>query len=83
MIESALKGLRINMKIVNPRARIFQLAFDYDQRMAEIGYEDFWDDTPKKAVFLVVVALHLPALKAQVENDLDYQPALKKDWKNS
>ena len=50
MIEEALNGLRTNTKIVDPRARIYQLALEYDTRMADIGYESFRTDNPKKAI---------------------------------
>lgn len=65
MIESALKGLRIKIMIVNPRARILQLAFDDDQFITEIDDEMFMDENTKEAVCLIVSALHPLALKAQ------------------
>ena len=81
MIESALKGLRTKMSIRNPRARIFQLALEFDTRMADNGYESFREKNPKKAIELLVGSLHPAALKEQIKSDLEYKPTIKKDWK--
>lgn len=59
LVEDALNGLRTNMSIFNPSARVFQLALDYDRRMASVGYEDFKVNNRKKSVMEVVHALYL------------------------
>ena len=81
MIEEALKGLRMNMSIVDPRARTYQLALEFDTRMADIGYESFRSDNPKKAIELLTDCLFPIALRLQVKNDLDYIPKIRKNWK--
>lgn len=81
VIEEAIKGLRTKIGIRNPRARVFQLALDYDIYMAPVGYETFKSTKPKKATAHIVQGLHPVALKDQLKIYLEYMPALKKEWK--
>ena len=81
LIESTLKGLRTNMKITNPRNRMYQLSLDYDKRMASIGFEKFREVNPKKAIKHLLSAVHPRALQLEMENTLEYSPHLKEDWK--
>lgn len=81
MIESALKGLRTNIYISNPKSHIFQLALDYDIRMEYIGYENFKDGNPRKAESQIVETLYLPPLRSEIMTDLDYITSLRMDRK--
>lgn len=81
LIEATLQSLKLNCKISNPRNRILQLAFDYDKRMASIGYLEFRSDNPKKAIKHLVSAMKPLALKAQLEEDLEYSRDIGRDWK--
>ena len=82
MIEEALKGLRTKMSIINPRARVYQLALEYDTRMANIGYDSFREKNPKKAIELITDCLYPLSLRAKIQSDLEYIPSIQKDWKS-
>ena len=81
LIENTMKGLKTNMKITNPRNRMFQLALDYDKRMSSIGFETFREKNPKKAIKQIIGAVYPMALRTKIMNDLEYSPEIKQDWK--
>lgn len=80
-IEEALKSLRTKMTIVNPDARIFQLALNVDMLMADVGFGKFRENNQKKAIELLTDHIHPPALKQQIKADLEFIPKIRKEWK--
>lgn len=81
VIQAALATIKTNMKIRNARARVFQLAIDFDNKMEEIGYGTFRESNPKMAAKLLASRLHPKALQSQIISDFDYVPKLKSNWK--
>lgn len=81
LIEANLKGLKMKMKLSSSKARVYQLAFEYDKRMENIGCGPFRSNNPKKAILHIIDAMHPAALKAQMKNNLEYIPKLKEDCK--
>ena len=81
LIHSALAGLRTNTKITDPRARIMQLAIDFDTRLEEKGLSKFIQANTAKATELLTEKLYPPILKSKVKHALEYMTETKNDWK--
>ncbi len=53
LIEKAMKGLRINMKIESPEARALQYVTDAFSRLERVGYGKFREIYPRKTIELL------------------------------
>ena len=80
-INSAIDLLKMNMTIRDARARVFQLAVDFDAKMEEVGYSEFKSKNPKMAAKLFSQRLYPKALKSQILCDFEFVPQMQSDWK--
>jgi len=79
VIERVLKGLKVNMKIGNGRARILQYSCDLFNRLESVGYGAFKEKNPKMTVKLLTRYLYPKKFKEMVESALEYQEPLESD----
>jgi len=79
VIERALKGLRVNMKIGNAKARMLEYSCDMFNRLESVGYGAFKEKNPKMTVKLLTKYLYPKHFKDCIKEALEYQEALEND----
>jgi len=77
IVEQAVKTLRVNMKVSDPRARMLQYACDFFSKLDDIGYGSFKEKNPKMTVKLMAKHLYPFQLKEKVVRTLEYREELE------
>lgn len=81
VIEAAVKGLRMPMDIEDSTARMLEFINDAFKRLEGVGYSDFKDTNPKKTIKLMHEKVYPFALKAMMQQHLEYQDGPKTNLK--
>ncbi len=81
IVDRALKGIKVPMKIANPKARMLEYCNDMFARLESVGYDTFKEENPKMMVKLLQKHLFPAHFKETMQTMLDYQESLESDLK--
>ena len=81
VIESALSGLTMPMKIHDADARITTYCADFFERLDSVGCSSFPEDNPKKSIRLLCAHLEPVALKKEMRKRVEFDTSLEKSVK--
>ena len=81
VIDDALKGWKIAMRIADADARISTFACDFFNRLAAFGYGLFRDKNVKVTIKLLLQRVEPPQLRTEMSRRLKYDESLERDLK--
>lgn len=81
LFKATLKGLKAKMSIANHLNQLPQLAFDYDKKIASIGYQNFCSENQRNSLKHLVAVMR-PFAKLSSRKISGIHPRWKKTGRN-
>ena len=81
VVDNVLKGIRVQMSIADPEARMLHYVNDFFKRLNSVGYGAFKKENPKKTVELLCKNLFPAQLRDAMKERVEYDVTLEKDVK--
>lgn len=80
-IENPIGGLKMLMRISDPKARIIQYCSEFFNCISCIGYSKFRSKSPKESIKLLMRKVYPINLKIEMQRTIDMNKSLRNDAK--